>query len=166
MMAAEQRPEYSISRLDAGDALDEVVRLEAAAFSNPWSSEMLARELRNRDVARVYVLRNSPGELLAFCACWFVADQLHINTLAVKADVRRRGHATRLLRYVVSEAVAAGVTSATLEVRRSNEAALKLYERLGFQVEAVRPNYYSGPIEDGLILWHHQLDFLDADPKP
>jgi ribosomal-protein-alanine N-acetyltransferase len=165
-MATDQRPEYSISRLDKGDALDDVVRLEATSFSNPWSREMLARELRNRDVARVYVLHNSLGELLAFCACWFVADQLHINTLAVKTDVRRRGHATRLLRYVFSEALAAGVTCATLEVRRSNEAALKLYEGLGFQVQAIRPNYYSGPVEDALILWSQQLGFLDTDPKP
>jgi ribosomal-protein-alanine N-acetyltransferase len=165
-MATEQRPEYPISRLDTGDALDEVARLEAASFSNPWSREMLARELRNRDVARVYVMHNSLGELLAFCACWFVADELHINTLAVKADVRRRGHATRLLRYVFSEALAAGVIRATLEVRRSNEAALKLYEGLGFEVRAIRPNYSSGPVEDALILWSQQLGILDADPEP
>jgi [ribosomal protein S18]-alanine N-acetyltransferase len=158
--------EYSISRLRRDDPLEDVVRLEAASFSSPWSREMLARELRNEDVARVYVLRNPRLELLAFCACWFIADELHINTLAVRADVRRRGLATRLMRHVFEEAVAAGARQATLEVRRSNVAALRLYEGLGFQIQAIRPDYYSHPIEDGLILWRRELDVLRSNPQP
>lgn len=158
--------EYSIARLGRDDPLEEVVRLEAASFSSPWSREMLARELRNEEVARVYVLRNRRSELLAFCACWFVADELHINTLAVRAEVQRRGLATRLIRHVFAEAVAAGVRRATLEVRRSNVAALKLYEGLGFQLQAIRPRYYSDPIEDGLILWRQELDLFTANAEP
>jgi [ribosomal protein S18]-alanine N-acetyltransferase len=158
--------EHTISRLQKNDGLEDVVRLEAASFSSPWSRDMLARELRNPDVARVYVLRNRDGELLAFCACWFIADELHINTLAVRADARRQGLATKLLRFAFDEASAAGITRATLEVRRSNEAALKLYDRLGFQVKAVRPSYYSRPVEDGLILWSHELDVFREDPQP
>jgi ribosomal-protein-alanine N-acetyltransferase len=103
---------------------------------------------------------------LAFCACWLVADELHINTLAVKTEARRRGLATKLLRFAFAEASAAGATRATLEVRRSNEAALRLYERLGFEVRAIRPKYYSQPVEDGLILWSHKLGFLDSDTEP
>ncbi len=157
--------EYTISRLQQDDSLEEIVQLEAASFSSPWSREMLARELRNADVARVYVLRDGHGALLAFCACWFVADELHINTLAVRADARRRGLATKLLRFAFQEAAAAGISRATLEVRRSNDAALKLYERLGFEVQAVRPNYYSNPVEDGLILWSRHFDVDKADPQ-
>jgi [ribosomal protein S18]-alanine N-acetyltransferase len=152
--------EYSISRLETDHDLDAVARLEAESFSNPWSREMLARELRNPDVARVYILRGPAGELLAFCACWFIVDELHINTLAVQADARRQGLATRLLRFVFAEAVASGIRRATLEVRRSNEAALKLYEGLGFTVQAVRTNYYSHPVEDALVLWSYHPDFL------
>ena len=162
----DSEPQFSISRLRGEAALDEVAALEAASFTNPWSREMLARDLRNTDVARVYVLRNPEGKLLAFCACWLVADELHINTLAVKAEARRRGLATRLLRFVLAEASAAGATRATLEVRRSNAAALRLYERLGFEVRAIRPKYYSQPVEDGLILWSHKLGFLDSDTEP
>ena len=156
---------YSITRLRAGDDLDEVAALEAASFTNPWSRDMLARELRNSDVARVYVLRRPDGQLLAFCGCWFVFDELHINTLAVKVEERRRGLATKLLRFVFAEADAAGLNRATLEVRRSNESALRLYERLGFEVQAVRPNYYSQPVEDALVLWSRKLGFLDSNPE-
>jgi ribosomal-protein-alanine N-acetyltransferase len=158
--------ECSITRLSGDDDLDEVTALEAASFTNPWSRDMLARELRNSDVARVYVLRGPDGQLLAFCSCWFVFDELHINTLAVRIEERRRGLATRLLRFLFAEAAAAGLTRATLEVRRSNEAALRLYERLGFEVRGIRPNYYSQPVEDALILWSRKLGFLDANPDP
>ena len=158
--------EYVISRLSGGAGLDEVAALEAASFANPWSRDMLARDLRNVDVARVYVLRNPAGELLAFCGCWLVVDELHINTLAVKGTARRRGLATQLLRFVLTEASMAGATRATLEVRRSNEAALKLYERFGFEIRAIRPKYYSQPVEDGLVLWSEKLGYLDSDTKP
>ncbi len=145
---------YSIARLTKDEDLDEVAALEAASFTNPWTREMLARELNNSDVARVYVMRGPDGRLLAFCTCWVVFDELHINTLAVTEERRREGLATRLLGFVFAEAAAAGVRRATLEVRRSNEPALRLYERLGFSVRAVRAGYYSHPEEDGLVLWH------------
>jgi ribosomal-protein-alanine N-acetyltransferase len=153
-------------RLYHGDNLDEVVALEAAAFSNPWSRDTLERDLRNTDVVRVYVLRDPDGQLLGFCGCWFVYDELHINTLAVGSPFRRRGHATRLLRFVLSEAAAAGIARATLEVRRSNDAALRLYDRFGFQVRGVRPDYYTEPVEDALILWSQNLGFLDSYTEP
>lgn len=156
----------SIARLTGEADLDEVAALEAASFTNPWSRGMLARELRNSDISRVYVLRDAAGALIAFCACWFLADELHINTLAVKHPARRHGYATRLLRFVFEEARAAHVTRATLEVRRSNTAALNLYRRLGFEVRGVRPKYYAHPVEDALILWSEKLDFLNHDPEP
>jgi ribosomal-protein-alanine N-acetyltransferase len=110
-------------------------------------------------------MRDAAGRLIAFCACWLVANELHINTLAVKHDERRRGHATRLLRFVFQEALAEGVGAATLEVRRSNQAALGLYERLGFEVRGVRRGYYQKPEEDALVLWRSRLDIPD-DSRP
>ena len=152
---------YAITRLTDDADLDDVVALEKASFSHPWTREMLARELRNADVSRVYVMRDAPGVLLGFCASWFLADELHINTLAIRQEQRRRGHATRLLRFVFRQAAGEGVTRATLEVRRSNTAALRLYERLGFGVRGIRPKYYVQPEEDALILWSEQLAMSD-----
>jgi [ribosomal protein S18]-alanine N-acetyltransferase len=157
---------YSITRLQHGEDLDRVVALEAASFTNPWSREMLERDLANVDVARVYVLRDESGRLIGFCGCWFIYDELHINTLAVGEDHRRQGHATRLLRFVLREAAAAGITAATLEVRRSNGAALRLYERFGFEIGGIRPDYYTSPVEDALVLWSQKLGFLDSNPEP
>jgi ribosomal-protein-alanine N-acetyltransferase len=159
-------PDYSIARLAEHDDLDDVTALEAASFTNPWSRDVLLRDLRNTDVVRVYVLRNAAGRLVGFCGCWFIVDELHINTLAVADEFRRKGHATRLLRFVLAEAAAAGLTRATLEVRRSNDAALALYERFGFEVRGIRPNYYTLPVEDALVLWSQKLSFLDVNPEP
>ena len=155
------RSPYVIERLAGEDDLADVAALEAASFTNPWSLEMLSRELQNTSVSRVYVMRDAAGTLLAFCACWFLGDEIHINTLAVKASERRRGHATRLLRFVFGEAAREGVRRATLEVRRSNDAALNLYAGLGFEVRGVRPNYYQTPEEDALILWSDDLGKAD-----
>ena len=153
-----------IEQLTSDDDLDAVAALEVASFTNPWTREMLARELTQSDVARVYVLRAPGHRVAAFCACWLIFDELHINTLAVEASLRRQGLARRLLAHVLEEAAAAGIQRATLEVRRSNEAALRLYERLGFTVAAVRPRYYSHPEEDALVLWREGRPTAESAP--
>ena len=88
---------------------------------------------------------------------WIIFDELHINTLAVHPELRRQGLASLLLTHVIEAAVRRGADKATLEVRRSNEGALKLYERFGFEVGGVRKEYYRQPVEDALILWRTGL---------
>src|SRR5205085_4636669 len=124
---------------------------------NAWGAEALRWELNNTDVARLYLMRSASGQLVAYCACWMIFDELHINSLAVDAAFRRRGLARQLLTDVFRDAIAGGARSATLEVRHSNTAARRLYERLGFAVEGVRVDYYQQPREDALVLWHRSL---------
>jgi [ribosomal protein S18]-alanine N-acetyltransferase len=148
--------EVRVERLrDAGadEVIDAIVALEAESFTNPWSRDTLVWELRNSDVTRVHLLREDGGTIAAFCVCWIIFDELHINTLAVAPEFRRRGLATALLQAVMAEAETEGAMKATLEVRASNTAALALYERLGFRISARRPEYYTNPQEDALILW-------------
>jgi tRNA threonylcarbamoyl adenosine modification protein YeaZ/ribosomal-protein-alanine acetyltransferase len=139
------------------DDIAAVEALQRTAFAEAWGAEAFEGDLANRDVARVYVMRAPWGEIVAYCACWLVVDELHINSLAVAGSWRRRGVATRLLEAVSREARARGATSATLEVRESNQAARALYERLGFRVEGVRRDYYQAPREDAIILWNRAL---------
>jgi ribosomal-protein-alanine N-acetyltransferase len=141
-----------IERISDAEDLDAVAALEADTFTNPWTREMLVRELRQSDVARVYVVRLPGCRVAAFCSCWLVHDELHINTIAVDARRRRQGLATALMTHLLAEAAAQGAYRTFLEVRRSNVAAQCLYERLGFAVSAVRRNYYSQPEEDALVL--------------
>ena len=147
-----------IDRITDDKELDAIVALESESFTNPWSRETLEWELRNSDVTHIYVLRLDDGTIVAFCVCWIIFNELHINTVAVAPAARRRGLATVLLKHVMAEAAARAVTRATLEVRASNNAALKLYEALGFRVTARRSGYYSQPEEDALILWRDSLE--------
>ena len=146
-----------IERVTNEGPLDDIVALEAESFTNPWSRETLEWELRNSDVTFIYVLRLDDGRVAAFCVCWMLFEELHINTLAVAPALRRQGLASTLLNYVFREAAGRGVQRATLEVRASNRPAIGLYERLGFQVTATRYRYYNNPEEDALILWRDHL---------
>ncbi|MEZ5320392.1 MAG: tRNA (adenosine(37)-N6)-threonylcarbamoyltransferase complex dimerization subunit type 1 TsaB [Vicinamibacterales bacterium] len=137
--------------------LADVEALQRETFTNAWGAEAIQWELDHTDVARLYVMRAAAGPLIGYCACWIVFDELHINSLAVAAGWRRRGAARRLLERVFADVMPAGVQSATLEVRRSNTAALRLYEGLGFRVEGTRRDYYQAPREDALILWRRDL---------
>jgi tRNA threonylcarbamoyl adenosine modification protein YeaZ/ribosomal-protein-alanine acetyltransferase len=146
-----------IARATSVDDLKAVESLQHLTFTNPWGADAIRWELENTDVARRYVGRGPDGALVAYCACWVVFDELHINSFAVDPAWRRRGVARQLLRRVMEESAAAGVRSATLEVRRSNDAARHLYESLGFTIEATRRDYYQEPREDALILWNRAL---------
>jgi ribosomal-protein-alanine N-acetyltransferase len=148
MNAPEAR--LAIERLTEPSADDRaaILALESASFSNPWPPETFEKMLETH-VSQVYVARDQ-ARIVGFCACWVFGDELHINTVAVEEARRRQGIARRLLGEVLQQT---GARRATLEVRRSNVAALGLYEALGFTVTAVRPRYYEKPEEDGLILW-------------
>lgn len=147
------RQDFAIGPLATEQDLDEVAEIEARCFTNPWTRDMLARELAQSDVAHVFLMRLAGGPIAGFCSCWIVVDELHVNTLVVDLPYRRQGLGATLMRWVWDEAVRRGVRRATLEVRESNEAALALYRDLGFQVVARRQKYYSQPVEDALILW-------------
>lgn len=141
----------SIERVATAADLDAVLAIEEASFHNPTTRAWYESELQRPDVCYVYLLR--VGHAVAgFCAFWKVVDQIHINNLAIHPDFRRRGLGARLLGAVLDEAAAMGAPQATLEVRRSNEAALQLYGRAGFVAVGVRSAYYTNPIEDALIL--------------
>jgi [ribosomal protein S18]-alanine N-acetyltransferase len=146
-----------ILRIKDERGLSDVLSLQNSSFSNPWSAEALRWELEHSPVSRLYVLREANGAVPAFCACWHLVDELHINSVAVAPDRRRQGLGSQLMRGVLAIAREEGAVRATLEVRRSNEAARILYEQLGFVVEAIRPDYYTNPREDALILWLRDL---------
>jgi ribosomal-protein-alanine N-acetyltransferase len=141
-----------IERICEPEDLDAVAALEASTFTNPWTREMLERELQQSAVARVYVARLPERRVAAFCACWLVYDELHINTIAVDPELRRQGLATALMNHIMEQAAAEGATRTYLEVRRSNLPAQALYERLGFTVAGIRRGYYTSPEEDALVL--------------
>ena len=145
----------TVERLLSKDDLDGVLALEAASFNNPTTREWYEGELQRPDVCFIYVLRTPDQPVAGFCAFWLVVDQAHINNLAVLPELRGRGLGTQLLEAVMVEAAHLGAIVLTLEVRQSNEPALRLYERAGFHRAGVRQNYYTNPVEDAFVLARH-----------
>ncbi len=148
---------WQIDPLTSPDQIDDVLAVEEASFSNPWTREMYLSELENRGVSFCYLAKDGGGRIVGFCSFWRVLDELHINNLAVMPDARRGGVASALLTRVLKEGAALGARRATLEVRRSNDPARLLYERFGFSIAGVRRAYYTNPVEDALILWKDRL---------
>ena len=147
---------FSIEPLVDERDLDGVLEVEDESFTNPWTRDMYAWELQNRKVCHIYVVRTPEYPVAGFCAFWLVFDEIHINNVALRPALRGQGLGTALMHHVFGEARRLGAGRATLEVRASNVAARRLYERLGFYVSGTRRNYYTNPVEDALILW---IDF-------
>jgi ribosomal-protein-alanine N-acetyltransferase len=132
--------------------LGPVLEIEEVSFNNPTTRQWYERELERPEVCFIYILQTPESPAAAFCAFWRVADQAHINNLAVRPELRRRGVGRQMLEAVIAEARRLGAASLSLEVRRSNIAAQRLYLRAGFREEAVRKSYYTQPVEDALVL--------------
>jgi ribosomal-protein-alanine N-acetyltransferase len=148
---------WSVEALRSAEELDDVLAIEQASFTNPWTREMYLAELRNEGVSFFYLARDGRRRVMGFCSFWLVLDELHINNLAVLPECRRQGAASALLERVLQEGQRLGARRATLEVRRSNDPARQLYERFGFSTAGVRRGYYTNPIEDALVLWRDDL---------
>lgn len=151
----------AIERVTTVDQIDEVLAIEVASFTNPWTRAMYVAELENTGVSYCYLAKHTDGLAVGFCSFWHVLDELHINNLAVLPDFRRNGVATALLGHAIAQGVHLGAKRATLEVRRSNDAARMLYERFGFTIAGVRQGYYTKPVEDALVLWREHLEQPD-----
>jgi ribosomal-protein-alanine N-acetyltransferase len=147
----------TIEPLSSPSQIDEILAVEEASFTSPWTREMYLAELKNTGVSYFYLARTDTGHVIGFCSFWRVLDELHINNLAVLPAHRRAGIGTDLLLRVLADGAVLGAKRATLEVRRSNEPAQKLYEKFGFTVAGVRRLYYSSPPEDALVLWREGL---------
>jgi [ribosomal protein S18]-alanine N-acetyltransferase len=129
------------------DAIDEIERL---SFPAPWPKETFAGELQ-REWARIDVGREG-DRIIAFNNYWIVTTELHVLAIATHPDVRGRGYGGQLLDHAIRLAIATGCSLATLEVRRSNLAAIALYERAGFKTVHVRARYYQDDGEDALVM--------------
>jgi ribosomal-protein-alanine N-acetyltransferase len=128
----------------------EIVEIERACFSDPWSSSAFTSALREA-VVYFQVIR-AEGRVVGYVVAWFVADEGEIANLAVTPTMRRRGLAAALLDETLHEAERRGVANVYLEVRDSNDAARALYASRGFDEVGRRRKYYRMPAEDAVVL--------------
>lgn len=140
----------SIERMQPSD-LDEVLAIERASFSMPWSRGAFVYEIEQNRVARCYVIREA-NRLVGYICVWEVADEMHVTNIAVHPAARRRGIGRALLGSVLEDARQRAMRLVVLEVRPSNAEARALYESFGFRVVGRRRGYYYDTGEDALVM--------------
>jgi [ribosomal protein S18]-alanine N-acetyltransferase len=141
-----------IRRLTQRD-LEAIDRIERRSYPTPWSRSMFASELAKPSSISLGAYEAETGELVGYLVISRYVDAWHVMNVAVVPERRRRGIASALFDRLFEATGNDGRRGYTLEVRISNEAAIKLYERLGFQSRGVRRGYYTGNREDALIMW-------------
>ncbi len=135
--------------------LDQIMAIEQASFSMPWSRNLFLSEFRSPGVSTLLVAlepANPIRSITGYIIFWLVEDEMHILNLAVAPAWRRRGIGRRLVLAGIRRAHLKGGRRAFLEVRASNTAAQKLYSDLGFSGTAVRRDYYDAPAEDAVVM--------------
>lgn len=136
---------------DAGD----IYEIEKLCFPDPWSMESIRVELEENPRA-FYIVAEHSGNVVGYAGLWWIEDEGHITNIAVKPGYRHRKIAEGIVRILIEHTSNEGVMHHTLEVRRSNEAAINLYRKFGFEVEGIRKGYYKFENEDALIMWRHE----------
>ena len=134
-----------------------LVRIEDEAFPEPWTRAMLVDEITRLENRR-YSVAVEAGRIVGYLGLMFVADEVHVNTIATAPGEEGRGVATSLLDEGLAAARERGAVRATLEVAVTNERAQALYRRFGFAPVGVRQRYYERTGEDALVLWADLAD--------
>lgn len=131
--------------------LPAVQLIERASFTTPWPPQAYRQELEANRLAS-YLVGTINDEIVAYGGVWLMVDEAHVTTFAVHPRYRRRRIGERLLLSLMDLSLDRRAREATLEVRLSNLAARRLYEKYGFRPVGIRPRYYSDDQEDALIM--------------
>lgn len=142
-------PLYIIRRMVAQD-ITEIMAIEKEAFTMPWSKESYLAEMKNHFAH--YLVCDIAGKIAGYGGIWLVFEDAHITNVAVSAEFRRQGIGTAIMQELEKQARAKKTLRILLEVRPSNQPALKTYKKLGFLPSDVRKEYYSDNGEDALIM--------------
>lgn len=130
--------------------LEAVAQLEKVCFSQPWSYKSLEEELDN-DTAHFFAAL-SEGRVAGYIGVYVVYESCFITNIAVYPEFRRKGVGRALIKTAMVTAGSMGADFISLEVRKTNYAAISLYESLGFEEMGLRKNFYRNPTEDALIM--------------
>ncbi len=147
----------TIDRMRKED-IDQVLAIEQASFTMPWSRNLFLSEFRSPGVSHLMVaLADGPlRTVVGFIVFWLVEDEMHLLNLAVAQAFRRQGIAWKLVTGALQAGHRKGAKRVFLEVRLSNTAAQKLYSSLGFTGTSVRREYYDSPVEDAVVMMLEQ----------
>ena len=151
MIDTVEKKVWPVFRLCEEKDLPVVMELDREAFFDPWSLETWQRELQNP--IAVWIVEEVEREIVGYAGIWNVAGEAQVMRVAVRKALRNQGLGLLLTQELIQKAQEAGAEAMTLEVRESNIAAQKVYERCGFVSGGVRPHYYEDTGEGAVIMW-------------
>lgn len=144
------RKETAIRRMTADD-INAVLTIENLCFEDPWSKEAFESELSGMNPC-FYFVAVQDDKVCGYMGIWHILDEGHITNVAVHPEYRNLGIGNLLVETTVSDGISKGLNAFTLEVRKSNETAQRLYKKCGFESVGIRKRYYANN-EDALIMW-------------
>ena len=153
-----------IRRLELRD-LNAIERIERDSYPTPWSRSMFAGELAKPSSLSLGAFDPETGDLLGYLIISRYVDAWHLMNVAVDPDLQRRGIASTLIEHLFQQTGDDGRRGYTLEVRVSNDVAIRLYEQAGFRARGIRRGYYTDNREDALIMWKDPIGRASGDER-
>ena len=139
------------------DDVEAVVEIEAEAYGkHHWAKSSFYDEMSN-NLAKYYVAKTLEGEIVGYAGTWHIVDEGHITTIAVKKEFLRNHIGEAIIQRIINDCYKENIKYLTLEVRVSNNPAIKLYEKYGFRSLGTRKKYYQDNNEDALIMWTENI---------
>ncbi len=128
--------------------------LEKMIFTDPWSEKVYRETFKIPDVEYVAVCDDEAGqEMVGAAGVRNIVGTGEITNVMLLPEYRGRGIGRQMLEEVIRRGRRLGAKDFTLEVRKSNANAIRLYEKLGFESAGIRPQFYRNPDEDAVIMW-------------
>lgn len=140
---------------------EQIHQIETQCFAFPWSTKSILEDIceNPRAFYLVAVPSDDHDKILGYMGVWKILDEGHITNVAVAPWARRNHIGDQLVQSMIDELERENIFRMTLEVRRSNEAAIALYEKNGFEGVGYRKGYYEDNGEDALIMWRGPGEF-------
>ena len=164
------RQQFALELMREAD-IATIQEIEREIFSTPWPRNAYYRELASRSSAHYVVLRQE-GEverpagfhaaeldpsIIGYGGMWRMYDEAHVTTIGVRHDMQHSGYGRVLFAALIQAAYDMGAKWVTLEVRTSNDNAMKMYEAFGFKVIGRRKGYYTDNGEDAIVMWSDSI---------
>lgn len=135
----------------AAEHVDGIMEIERDSFAIPWTRKSVEDELKNK--LAIYVVAMENDKVIGYGGMWHVVTEGHITNVAVHRDYRQKGVGDAIIKRMIEIAEEKEMIGLTLEVRKSNKAALGLYTKNGFKLDGIRKEYYEDNKEDAYIMW-------------
>jgi ribosomal-protein-alanine N-acetyltransferase len=136
--------------------VDAIKLIELSALSQSFGKSFLEEEVQRNPFANYFVIEKEEGKVIGYMGLRIVDDHAEVMNFAVYKSEQNKGYGTQLMEYVLQYVMEQGVRGMSLEVRKSNEVARRMYSKYGFVASRLRPNYYKD--EDGIVYFKEFVD--------